>query len=438
MRDAGNWPDMSLARYRLMQYVARWQKHSRWLCLHVKYDMAHAESEQELFACVGFAKDYKMCILIAAEREPGPGPQPVDEDGFALRLSSEPKGRHGLIFQHMHCGAFVKQGFGMAEGGLLRKMNIHRLKVKETETPSTVFVTGQHDTFELYDCTKKLEAPAKAKQRKQPEVDQDRIANAGFQQWFLAGMSSLGGDGQGKVGGTDAPHHVADMCPENEQLIDSSSNCDSSDTDDDDRVAANLDAHVGIGKTSAIAAGQAVGPSAAAPTSPGPTEAASAEAQPSSLPPQWLPRAQASSLSHNIMEHTFLWLTRSNRQAKCHRCQAPIDAWDLRVMYDPHSTELGPSRRWKGFLWQYYHLRQACLVDLYARMCAIPPQFGAGSGSSSSSASFIEAKGWRLVEDIAMRPRSAQESTEARKASTAAALAELNRCFAALAAGLPS
>ena len=105
-----------------------------------------------------------------------------------------------------------------------------------------------------------------------------------------------------------------------------------------------------------------------------------------------------------------------------------MPANEYRVVYDPPQTMLGKNRHWQPILWKYYHIREGCLTPLAIQLEGV---FQGRHGSASSTASFIECKGWDLQIDIAPLPKRFEETREQRQATTAEALRLLNVPFAA-------
>ena len=127
--------------------------------------------------------------------------------------------------------------------------------------------------------------------------------------------------------------------------------------------------------------------------------------------------------------HVYLWLTRSNRQAKCHECGLHIGKSEFMLIYHPNPSRLPPSQRWQAILWKYYHINRDCMRDL-------PPQLRVGYAGSerdgSSTATILQSRGWSMITDVAPLPRSAGETRDAREAATIAAVHLANGEFAAI------
>ena len=54
--------------------------------------------------------------------------------------------------------------------------------------------------------------------------------------------------------------------------------------------------------------------------------------------------------------HTYVWLTRTNRQAKCVECNGAIAAWEFRALDCPRPGTAPDKRRWSKLLWQYHNV----------------------------------------------------------------------------------
>ena len=394
-KDEECWPDLSLARDRLFDFVKKNAKKYPWLILS---SMVAEGPPNELFAYVAVCKDQcSMCVLMLAELVTADG-----DDNDLLVLRQDQRGE-SISFTPMYVGTFVKMGFENQPPKLL-KLVVQCVTVQDTERCDEVIVTGVHAeaAFDLYDHEKKLDAPA-AKPKKKAKGEMPADVDAAFASWFASGMDALGAAGEkGVASGGGGP-----ACgPENSSSGESSS---STDTDSDDSV--KLDRVMdGIEADHAKLA---------------------------TLIPEWLPHRQADGVDVGIMEHVFLWITRSSRQATCRKCKGPILRYTFRLVYNPHPTEMGPSKQWNKVLWRYFHLSQGCLGEVFERMMMVPSQCST-SCSSTGSASFIARKGWRLTEDVAPLPQREKETAEARRAATAAAVEQLNSHFAALDAATPT
>ena len=58
-----------------------------------------------------------------------------------------------------------------------------------------------------------------------------------------------------------------------------------------------------------------------------------------------------------IDDHTYVWLTRTNRKAKCVHCRSDIEPWAYRALFCPHPADVDDHRQWGKIWWKYYHLQ---------------------------------------------------------------------------------
>ena len=92
-------------------------------------------------------------------------------------------------------------------------------------------------------------------------------------------------------------------------------------------------------------------------------------------------------------EHTYYWVTRSNRKSRCFTCRTEIDAYSFRMVYEAESALEAKAKdgsakwgsgRWGTTFWKYFHLHRDCLagdllsaplpdVDLIKTDVNIPP-----------------------------------------------------------------
>ena len=66
--------------------------------------------------------------------------------------------------------------------------------------------------------------------------------------------------------------------------------------------------------------------------------------------------------------HTYVWLTRTNRQAQCVECNGAIAAWEFRALYCPHTGTVQDKRRLSNLWWKYHHI--GCIVAKVTREMA--------------------------------------------------------------------
>ena len=364
---------------------------TKWLRLMVRSQKAGTESRtSELYVFVAFAmKSAKHIVFAMAECG-------CDADMTLIHLNwhFNKFGVEGFVFGAP--GDVVKASF--AEAGpneIVKQISVQCLNVRNTAEFGTVaLVSDLGGPCEIFDSAKvALPKDTGGKKPAPPDPESD------FEKWLRAGMDNLKGKRDAPpVDGTGGGRDADPVMPSFLEISDSDTDKHSAGEDDLPVNFTDMDL-----------------PPLPPPELPLPDQ---------EEPPPPAPPAEPD-------PHVFLWLTRTGRKATCSTCGADITGGEFRCIYHPDPAIGRMDRCWQTMLWTYRHIDRRCLAPVVPLLRAA--HAGRPRGAISSTATFLEAQGWQLLEDIGPLPKSSRETREARLASTADARQKLETEFAAAA-----